>query len=66
MYLQMKVYGDRPGNFYGDDGVRLYLPAKLLETDNVQMNYVAGYGNGNVIRGVAEPSGSPQRDNDPF
>lgn len=48
VYLQCKVYGDRPGRFYGDRGVQLYLPAKLLETDNVQMNYVAGHGNGNL------------------
>jgi hypothetical protein len=48
VYLQAKVYGDQPGTFYGDDGVRLYLPAGLLDTDNVQMNYVAGYGNGQL------------------
>lgn len=55
-YLQSKVYGDRAGEFYGDKDVRPWLPAKLLRTDNVQVNYVAGYGNGNFYLALLNQS----------
>ncbi len=59
VYLQSKVYGDRPGKFYGDEGVRLYLPAGLIECDNVQMNYVAGYGNGRLYVALMNQANAP-------
>jgi hypothetical protein len=55
-YLKSKVYGDRPGRFYADDGVRLWMPAKLLRADNIQANYVAGYGNGNLYLALVNQS----------
>lgn len=58
VYLQSKVYGDRPGTFYGDANVRPYLPRGLVTTDTVQANYVAGYGNGNLY--VALMNQSPR------
>jgi hypothetical protein len=42
-YLQSKVYGDRPGTFYGNPSVQLWMPPKLLRIDIPQLNYVAGY-----------------------
>jgi hypothetical protein len=42
-YLQSKTYGDRPGVFYGNKDVRLWMPAKLLRIDNPQVNYVSAY-----------------------
>jgi hypothetical protein len=47
-YLQSKVYGDRPGSFYGNEGVRLWMPAKLLRIDDLQINYLSGY-DGNAL-----------------
>ena len=47
-YLQCEVYGDRPGTFYGDKNVHLWLPAGLLGIDDVQANYVAAYGSDNL------------------
>lgn len=58
-YLQSKVYGDRPGVFYGDENVRLWLPAKLLGTDSIQANYIAGYGNGNFYAALLNQSAKP-------
>jgi hypothetical protein len=43
-YLQSKVYGDRPGEVYGERGVRLWMPGKLVESDQTEVNYLAGYG----------------------
>jgi len=48
VYLQSKVYGDRPGTFHGDQNVWLYLPRGLVNPGNVQLNYLAGRGNGNL------------------
>ncbi|MFA5858370.1 MAG: hypothetical protein WC955_04825 [Elusimicrobiota bacterium] len=44
-YMVNRIYGDRPGTFYNDNNVRLYMPLKLLRTDTAQVNYIAGYGN---------------------
>ncbi|GAA4303617.1 hypothetical protein GCM10023143_07270 [Compostibacter hankyongensis] len=60
-YLQSKVYGDRPGTFYGDRNVRLWMPAKLIRMDNIQANYVAGYGNGNLYIALMNQSAEPQQ-----
>ncbi len=47
-YFQQKVYGDRPGAFYTDTNVWLWLPQALLTSSDLQVNHVAGHGNGNV------------------
>ncbi len=46
-YLYGKAYGDRPGHFYGDQNVELWMPRGVLEIDNVQVNYLTASGNGN-------------------
>lgn len=47
-YLQSKVYGNEEGTFFSDRNVRLWMPANLLRSDNIQVNYISGYGNGNL------------------
>jgi hypothetical protein len=42
-YLQNKFYGHQPGQFYGEDGVQLWMPNGLLQTDHVELNYISGY-----------------------
>jgi len=44
--FRVKVYGDRPGHFYDEPGVHLWLPRHLLEADNKQVDYLGGHGNG--------------------
>lgn len=58
-YLQSKVYGDRAGEFYTDRNVRLWMPAKLLRTDEIQANYVAGYNNDNFYLALFNQSARP-------
>lgn len=58
-YLQSKVYGDRAGEFYTDRNVQLWMPAKLLRTDEIQANYVAGYGNDNFYLALFNQSARP-------
>jgi hypothetical protein len=55
-YLQSKVYGDRPGTFYGDKDVWLWMPKGLAKTDNVEVNYVAGRGNGKLYLALTNQS----------
>jgi hypothetical protein len=55
-YLRSKVYGDRPGTFMGDDGVRLWMPRRLVATDDPQANYLTGYGNGRFYLALTNES----------
>jgi hypothetical protein len=55
-YLQSKVYGSAPGTFYGDTGVHLWMPAQLIRSDNIQVNYISGYGNGNLYLALMNQS----------
>jgi len=40
-YLQNRFYGDRPGRFFGRPAARLWLPRRLLRTDQVELNHLA-------------------------
>lgn len=55
-YLRSKVYGDRPGTFMGDDNVRLWMPRRLVATDDAQANYLCGYGNGRFYLSLSNES----------
>ncbi len=44
--FRVRVYGDRPGRFYGEEPVRLWLPRRLFTSDNRQIDVLAGYGDG--------------------
>jgi hypothetical protein len=55
-YLQSKVYGNEEGIFFSDRNVRLWMPAKLLRCDNIQVNYISGYGNGNLYLALMNQS----------
>lgn len=46
--FRVRVYGDRPGRFYGDENVQLWLPRRLVTSDHRQFDYLAGYGNGKL------------------
>ena len=47
-HFRVRIYGGRPGAFYGDENVRLWLPRGLVASDNRQLDWLAGHGNGNV------------------
>ena len=40
-YLQSKMYGARTGKFYSDNNVKLWMPGNLLQTENIELNYVS-------------------------
>jgi hypothetical protein len=41
--FRTKAYGDRPGCFYDEKSVRLWLPRGLLSCSNAQFDYLAAY-----------------------
>ncbi len=59
-YLRSKVYGDRPGTFMGDAGVRLWMPRHILTSDEPQANYLTGYGNGRFYLALTNESATPR------
>lgn len=55
-YFRNRLYGDRPGTFYNQPEVWLWLPKGLLKMDNNQLNYIAGYGNGKLYLALTNQS----------
>jgi len=55
-YLQSKFYGDRPGKFYAFDDATLWMPQRLLQTGNVELNYLTARGNGRLYIALTNQS----------
>ncbi|HEY0944318.1 MAG TPA: immunoglobulin domain-containing protein [Opitutaceae bacterium] len=58
-YFRGRLFGDRPGVFYGDTGVWPWLPRALVSLsgdDAVQLNYLAGHGNGRLYLAFSNQS----------
>ena len=58
-FFRNRVYGARPGRFYDDTGVSLWLPKALLRTDSIQLNHLAAHGNGRLYLAFANQSAQP-------
>lgn len=58
-YVTSKVYGDRPGRFYQDRDVWLWMPKGLVSSASEQVNYVAARGNGKVYLVLTNQSSKP-------
>jgi hypothetical protein len=54
--MKSKVYGHKPGRFYTDDSVYLWMPKQLLHINSTQVNYVTGYGNNNFYGALLNQS----------
>ncbi len=55
-YMKSKVYGHKPGRFYTDDAVYLWMPKQLLHINSTQVNYITGYGNNNFYGALLNQS----------
>ena len=58
-YLQGKVFGHAPGRFYDDENVWLWMPKGLVDTGHVEVNYLAGRGNGKLYLALTNQSAEP-------
>ncbi|MCX6966311.1 MAG: hypothetical protein NTZ46_00780 [Verrucomicrobia bacterium] len=54
--FRVRIHGGKPGRFYGDENVRLWLPRGLVASDNRQLDWLAGYGNGNLYLALCNQS----------
>ncbi len=55
-YLQSRIYGDRPGVFYGEKDVRLWMPRGLLSIADPQINYLSGRRGNTLFAALANQS----------
>jgi hypothetical protein len=60
-YLHARVYGSRPGSFFGDSAVMLWMPRGLLTSDNIQINYITARGKNGLYMALMNQSARPQR-----
>ena len=58
-FFRNKVYGARSGKFHDEAGVYLWLPRGLVAFDSIQVNTVAGHGNGRFYLALANQSAQP-------
>jgi len=54
------IYGDRPGVFYDERNVNLWLPVGLVSITNRQINYLSAYGNGKLYLALDNQSFNAQ------
>ncbi|WP_418992946.1 hypothetical protein [Alistipes sp.] len=55
-YCRSFIYGAHPGTFYGEKGVRAYMPRGMICSSDVQANYLAAYGNGKLCVALVNQS----------
>lgn len=60
-YFRNKTYGNRPGRFYDERDIRLWLPKNLVSTDSIQLNYIAARGNGKLYLAFSNQTARPVR-----
>lgn len=55
-YFRTKVYGGQAGRFFDDEDAILWMPAKLVRTGSVQLNYVAARGENTLYIALSNQS----------
>jgi hypothetical protein len=60
-YLQSRVYGAEPGRFYDQREAWLWMPRGLVQTDNVEINWLAARSAGGLCLALANQSHKAQR-----
>jgi hypothetical protein len=60
-YLQSRVYGAEPGRFYDQSEVWLWMPRGLVQTDNVEINWLAARSAGGLCLALTNQSQQAQR-----
>ncbi len=62
-YLQQRVFGDRPGRVYDQDGLYLWMPRGVVAVDNPELNYVVARGPAKVAIALTNQSKSALKAN---
>ncbi|HRX83387.1 MAG TPA: hypothetical protein P5572_00045 [Phycisphaerae bacterium] len=58
-YFFAHAWGDRAGDFYGDANVWLWMPSGLLDTGDVQIDYLSARGNDRLYVALLNQSDAP-------
>jgi hypothetical protein len=58
-YLQNKFYGHAKGKFYNYSNVQLWMPARLVKSGSVELNYVAGRNDDALLLAFSNQSSAP-------
>lgn len=58
-YLQSNFYGNKTGAFYDEKDVQLWMPVKLLNSSNVELNYISGRKGNSVFIAFMNQSAQP-------
>ena len=57
-YLQQRVFGDRPGKVYGENGLYLWMPRGVLTVDHPELNFVMARGDAKLAVALTNQSKS--------
>lgn len=60
VWFKYHTFGHRPGRFYGDRNVWLWLPRGIVRLDNPQLNWVTAEGNGKLYLSLTNASARAQ------
>ncbi|MDF3076477.1 MAG: hypothetical protein K0S09_366 [Sphingobacteriaceae bacterium] len=58
-YLQSNFYGAKPGSFYSENNVQLWMPSGLVKTSDVELNYIAGRRGNSIFIAFMNQSSKP-------
>lgn len=58
-YLQNNLYGAQKGNFYAESGAQLWMPARLLNINNTELNYIAARKDNKLLLAFTNQSNKP-------
>jgi hypothetical protein len=58
-YLQNNMYGVQKGNFYTQKEVQLWMPARLLNIENVEFNYISARKGDQLLLAFTNQSSKP-------
>lgn len=58
-YLQNKFYGHAKGRFYQYQDVQLWMPSRLVKSENIELNYVSGRKGDTLLLAFSNQSHQP-------
>lgn len=58
-YLQNNLYGAQKGSFYTESKVQLWMPARLLNINNTELNYIAARKDNKLLLAFTNQSAKP-------
>lgn len=61
VWFRHRVYGHRPGRFYGTDNVWPWLPRGIISVDNPALNWLAGHCDDRLLLSLTNSSEATQR-----